>query len=127
MTVVSSNIQQAIDALQAERAAVQQQLDWLDARIAEFAQLDAPLRPVVPEPEPEPSAPAPARRGRASRNGSRSRMSETVVAFLSDHPASTAGEIAAELGLKRNSVSTLLSKLRQQGQLVKRDRGYSLP
>lgn len=39
----------------------------------------------------------------------------------------TAGEVAAETGLARATVSTTLSKLAKSGEVRKAERGYALP
>jgi hypothetical protein len=50
-----------------------------------------------------------------------------VVDALSDGISKTAGEVAAETGLARGTVSTTLSKLARGGEVVKAERGYRLP
>jgi hypothetical protein len=48
----------------------------------------------------------------------------SIVGFLAKHPGSTAGEVAKGLNLKRDSVSSRLTKLAKAGEIKKADRGY---
>jgi DNA-binding transcriptional ArsR family regulator len=50
-----------------------------------------------------------------------------VLKALADGKAKTAGEVATASGLARGSVSTTLSKLAKAGDVVKADRGYTIP
>ncbi len=43
------------------------------------------------------------------------------------NPGSTAGDVAAALGLNRDSVATRLAQLVKSGELTKATRGYSAP
>ncbi len=113
---MNSNIQTALEALEAERSELQQQLTWIDARIADF-------RAVAPPPAPQRSR---ARRVARRSNGNGANGREIIVAYLADHPGSTAGAVAAGTGLRRNSVSTLMTKLSGEGVLVKQTRGYAV-
>ena len=49
-----------------------------------------------------------------------------ILAALKDGPK-TASEIATETGIKAGTVSASLSKLAKAGEVVKADRGYTLP
>lgn len=51
--------------------------------------------------------------------------SESIIAFLTKHPGSTAGEVAKGLNLDRGSVSTRLTQLAKAGEITKADRGYT--
>jgi DNA-binding transcriptional ArsR family regulator len=50
-----------------------------------------------------------------------------VLAALSSDQGLTAGEVAKATGLARPTVSTTLSKLSKNGEVLKADRGYRLP
>lgn len=51
-----------------------------------------------------------------------------ILAYLGAHPGSSAAAIAQEVGLKRSSVSTLLSRLARDGEIRRSaERGYELP
>jgi predicted transcriptional regulator len=49
-----------------------------------------------------------------------------ILAYLGEHGAATAGEIAGALDLKRNSVATRLAQLVNSGDLKKATRGYEI-
>ncbi|MTD47297.1 MarR family transcriptional regulator [Conexibacter sp. W3-3-2] len=85
---------------------------------------------------------APAAGGRVTRSGAgrtrrraASRSSAApgqtraaILAYLGAHPGSSAAAIAQEVGLKRSSVSTLLSRLARDGEIRRSaERGYELP
>ena len=120
-----SRIQQVIDTLEAERAEVQEHLAWLDQQLTEFhahnanSATGAPARSVRR---------ATARRASKRRATARSRQSDTkasIIEFLTEHPGSTAGDIAKALNLNPASVSTRLTQLAKTGQIRKASRGYS--
>ena len=50
----------------------------------------------------------------------------SVLAALADGEALTAGQVAANTGLARGTVSTTLSKLAKSGEVQKAERGYRL-
>ena len=119
-----SRIQQVIDALEAERAEVQEHLTWLDEQITEFhahnggSSAGAPARS---------TRRATARRASKRRATARSRQTDvkaSVIAYLAQHPGSTAGEIAKALNLNAGSVSTRLTQLAKRGEIQKASRGY---
>jgi len=80
-------------------------------------------------------------RGRSTSAGSRTAASagaagartapgatkRAVLAALQGGAAMTAGEVAAATGLGRGTVSTTLSKLARNNEVVKAERGYRLP
>jgi hypothetical protein len=131
-----SRIQQVINTLEAERADVQKRLAWIEKQIKEFS---ARLRGDTAEPA------TPARRRRASsrattsapatttrrpRPGARPRsqggdVRSQIVAYLQEHPSSTASEIASATGLKRSTVSTRLTQMAKAGEIKKQARGYA--
>ncbi len=121
-----SRIQQVIDALEAERAEVQEHLAWLDHQISEF---EAHNGGSPAGPPARSRRRATARRASKRRATARSRQSDTkglsVIAFLAEHPESTAVDVAKALNLNAGSVSTRLTQLAKRGEIRKASRGYS--
>jgi hypothetical protein len=120
-----SRIQQVIDTLEAERAEVKEHLAWLEQQISEFhahnggSGTSAPARS---------TRRATARRASKRRATARSRQTDikaSIVAFLAQHPQSTAGDVAKALDLNPGSVSTRLTQLAKTGEIQKASRGYS--
>jgi predicted ArsR family transcriptional regulator len=120
-----SRIKQVIETLEAERAAVQKHLAWLEQQINEFhahngdSAAAAPARSVRR---------ATARRASKRRATARSRQIDTkprIIHFLARHPGSTAGDVAKGLNLNPGSVSTRLSQLAKAGEIKKASRGYT--
>jgi hypothetical protein len=120
-----SRMQQVIDTLEAERAEVQDHLAWLDQQIKEFdahngrSTATAPVRSVRR---------ATARRASNRRATARSRHGDTtasMIAFLAQHPGSTAGDLAKGLNLNPGSAASRLSQLAKAGEIKKASRGYS--
>jgi MarR family len=120
-----SRIQQVIETLEAERAEVQKHLAWLEQQINEFHAHDG-----------DSAAPAPARsvRRAAARRASKRRattrsrqvdVKASIIAFLAQHPGSTAGDVAKGLNLNRGSTSTRLTQLAKAGEIRKASRGYT--
>src|SRR5436305_13325338 len=100
-------MKQVIEALEAERADVQERLAWIDAQLVEFRRsAGEPAQPAG-----RASRRATARRASTRRAAARGRQGNTkakIIAFLTKHPSSTAGDVARGLNLNRNSVSTRL-------------------
>jgi CRP-like cAMP-binding protein len=123
-----SRIQQVIDALEAERADLQERLAWLEKQIKEFHAHGGDGTAATPRARARTArrgttAPASARRG-----PTRTRQSDIkprIVDFLAKHPGSTAGDVAEGLDLNRGSVSTRLSQLAKSGEIKKAARGYA--
>jgi Fic family protein len=119
-----SRMQQVIDALEAERAEVQERLAWLDRQIAEFRERhdDGPAVP------PQRSARrATARRASTRRATARQRRGDIkaqIVAYLRNHPESTAGEVAKAINANRSTTATRLSQMVKEGELTKASKGY---
>lgn len=120
-----SRIQQVINTLEAERAEVQKHLAWLEQQIKEFhahsggSAAAAPARSVRR---------ATARRASNRRATARSRQADgeaSIIAFLVQHPRSTAGALAKGLNLNPGSVSSRLTQLARAGEIKKASRGYS--
>ena len=111
-------MQQVIDALEAERAEVQEHLEWLDRKITEFrARFDGerPAPPVTPRP-------ATTRRTTARRQ--RGDMKAQIVSYLRHHPESTAGAVAKAINANRNTTATRLSQMAKEGEIAKAQTGY---
>jgi hypothetical protein len=120
-----SRIQQVIDALEAERQDVREQLAWLDKQIAEFRAQHNGSATTTPAPRSRRRANA--KRASGRRATGRSRRGDTkakVVDYVTKHPGSTAGDVAKALNLKRNSTSTQLAQMAKSGELKKAARGY---
>jgi predicted ArsR family transcriptional regulator len=122
-----SRMQQVIDALQAERDSVKQHLDWLEEQLRAFRsrQPDAPTLPTTgPNRAKRRST---ARRASARRSTARSRQGDTkakIIEYLGSNPGATAGAVAKDLNLNRNSVATRLAQLARSGEIKKAKRGY---
>jgi len=71
---------------------------------------------------------ATARRASNRRATARSHQADSeasIIEFLVQHPASTAGDLARGLNLNPGQVSTHLTKLAQAGEIQKASHGYS--
>jgi len=100
-------IQQVIDTLEAECAELRERVAWLEAQLTEFQAR-----------QQEAAAQVPARSRQLDTKA-------TIIAFLAEHPGSTAGEVAKGLDLNRASVSNRLSALAKLGEIRKAERGYA--
>lgn len=108
----------------------------LEALLSEADKLRKALQALDPRGS---STPAPARRTTTTRSTTARRPRSSsrrtapgatkrrVLDALSDGKARTAGEVAATTGITRGTVSTTLSKLAKNGEVVKAERGYRLP
>ena len=120
-------LQQVIDTLEAECAELRERLAWLEAQLKEFEAHQQEAAAQLPVP-PRSLRRATARRASRRRAVVRSRQLDTkasIIAFLSEHPGSTAGEVAKGLDLNRGSVSNRLSALAKLGVIRKTERGYA--
>jgi CRP-like cAMP-binding protein len=120
-----ARIQQVIDTLEAECAELRERLAWLEAQLKEFQARQEDAAAGVPA---RSLRRATARRASRRRAATRSRKLDTkasIVEFLSEHPGSTAGEVAKGLDLNRASVSTRLTQLAKLGEIRKAERGYA--
>jgi predicted transcriptional regulator len=123
-------MQQIIDALEAERAEVQERLTWLDRQLAEFRDRQADHRsPSAQQVSPAPRSVrrATAQRASARRSTARQRrgdLQERIGDYLKDHPQSTAGDVAKGLNANRNTIATRLSQMVKQGDIAKAEKGY---
>jgi hypothetical protein len=92
-----SRIQQVIDALEAERADLQERLAWLESQINEFRERHGDQRSA---PAQRSVRRATARRASTRRATARQRRDDIrgrIIAYLKDHPQSTAGDVAKGL------------------------------
>jgi uncharacterized membrane protein len=120
-----SRLPQVIDTLEAERAEVQEHLVWLEQQISEFHAHNGESGAGAPA---RSTRRATARRASKRRATARARQPDTkasIIAFLAEHPGSTAGDLAKALNLNPASVSTRLTQLAKAGQIQKASRGYS--
>jgi CRP-like cAMP-binding protein len=123
-----SRIQQVIDALEAERTDLQERLAWLEKQIKEFHAHDGASARATPRVPARAARRGTARRASAPRATVRTRQADIkgrIVEFLSQHPGSTAGDVAKGLDLNRGSVSTRLTQLAKSGEIKKATRGYA--
>jgi predicted HTH transcriptional regulator len=104
-----SRMQQVIDALEAERAEVQERLAWLDRQITEFRERHDG-GPAVP----------PQRTAHQRRRD----IKDKIIAYLRNHPESTAGDVAKAINANRNTTATRLSQLVKEGEITKASKGY---
>jgi CRP-like cAMP-binding protein len=119
-----SRIQQVIDTLEAERAEVQEHLAWLEERISEFHDHNGRSGAAAPARSTRRATARRASKRRATARGRQTDTKASVIAFLAEHPGSTAGDIAKALNLKPGSVSTRLTQLAKRGEIQKASRGY---
>ena len=120
-----SRMQQVIAALEAERADVQERLDWLDRQIEEFRDHHDGDQATVPK---RSTRRATARRASTRRAAGRRRQSDVqarIIDFLQDHPNSTAGDVAKALNANRNTIATRLSQMVKAGKIKKASKGYA--
>ena len=116
---IRKDIQDRLDALLSEADKLRKALQALDPR---GGATPAPARRTT-----TPSS-ATTRRARATtRRTPPGATKSRVLGALSDGDAKTAGEVAAATGITRGTVSTTLSKLAKNGEVVKAERGYRLP
>jgi hypothetical protein len=135
-----SRIQQVINTLEAERADVQKRLAWIEKQIKEFrvhhggdaAESTTPgrRRRTPRRTSSRATTSTPATTTRRPRAGTRARsqsgdVRSQIVAYLQEHPNSTASDIASGTGLKRNTVSTRLTQMSKAGEIKKQARGYA--
>lgn len=123
-----SRIKQVIDVLEAERTDVRERLEWLDEQIRVFREHhkngEAPT-----ETPPRSRRRATASRASRRRATARSRKPDVraqIVAYLKEHPESTAGDVAKGLNLARNSTATRLTQMVKTGEIKKASRGYTV-
>jgi hypothetical protein len=118
-------MQQVIDALEAERADLQERLAWLEIQIKEFRERHGDQRLTPPQ---RSVRRATARRASSRRATGRQRkgdITERIIAYLKSHPQSTAGDVAKGLDANRNTIATRLSRMAKEGEVTKASKGYA--
>jgi hypothetical protein len=118
-------MQQVIDALEAERADLQERLAWLEIQINEFRERHGDERA---KPAQRSVRRATARRASTRRATARQRRGDItgrIIDYLKDHPQSTAGDVAKGLNANRNTIATRLSQMAKEGEVAKASRGYT--
>src|SRR4051812_30109624 len=110
-------MQSVIDALEAERAELQERVAWLDAQIKEFRERhgETPSKPAQRSVRR-----ATTRRASTRRATSRQRkgdLAQRIIVYLADHPQSTAGDVAKGLDANRNTIATRLSQMAKTGEV----------
>jgi hypothetical protein len=120
-----SRIQQVIDALEAERADVQERLSWLEKQIKEFQAHDGDSASAPPARSVRRGTARRASTRRATAGRRQVDIKPRIIEFLAKHPGSTARDVATGLDLNRGSVSTRLTQLAKSGDIKKADRGYA--
>lgn len=120
-------MQQVIDALEAERADLQERVAWLDGQIKEFRKRHGDERST---PAQRSVRRATARRASTRRATARQRkgdIAERIIEYLKDHPQSTAGDVTVAKGLNanRNTIATRLSRMVKEGEITKASKGYT--
>jgi hypothetical protein len=121
-----SRMQQVIEALEAERADLQERLAWLDYQIEEFRERHGDARATPPR---RSVRRATARRASTRRATARQRKGDVagrIIDYLKDHPQSTAGDVAKALNANRNTTATRLSQMAKTGEITKAPKGYTL-
>jgi predicted HTH transcriptional regulator len=118
-------MQQVIDALEAERAEVQERLAWLDRQITEFRERHDGDSAT---PSQRSSRRATARRASTRRATARERQGDIkslITDYLKKHPESTAGDVAKAINANRNTIATRLSQMAKDGEITKASKGYA--
>ena len=128
-------IQHRLDQVSGEADRLRKALAALDPRSSAQPAPKPPARTPARAAARKPKAPAtkssrtPGPGQAAARSPRRTAPGATkasVLAALADGEAMTAGQVAANTGLARGTVSTTLSKLAKSGELQKAQRGYRL-
>jgi predicted transcriptional regulator len=121
-------MKQVIDALEAERAEVVEHLQWLDRQLEEFRDRHRHdgATSAVPARSNRRATARRASQRRATARTRRGNLAEQVVAYLRDHPGSTAGDVAKGLNANRNTVATRLSQMTRAGEISKAEKGYTV-
>lgn len=125
-----SRMKQVIDALEAERAEVVEHLQWLDRQLEEFRDRQrhdgAGAASAVPARSNRRATARRASQRRATARTRRGNLAEQVVAYLREHPGSTAGDVAKGLNANRNTIATRLSQMTKAGEISKAEKGYTV-
>jgi Fic family protein len=119
-------MRQVIDALEAERADLQEHLAWLDRQIEEFRERHGDERALPPR---RSRRRANARRASTRRATARQRKGDitgSIIDYLKDHPQSTAGDVAKALDANRSTIASRLSQMVKEGEITKASKGYAV-
>jgi predicted HTH transcriptional regulator len=119
-------MQQVIDALEAERADLQERLGWLDRQIKEFRERHGDERATPPQRSVRRATARRASTRRATARQRKGDMTGRILDYLKYHPQSTAGAVAKALNTNRNTTATRLSQMVKKGQITKASRGYAV-
>jgi DNA-binding transcriptional ArsR family regulator len=120
---IRKDIQDRLDAVLSEADKLRKALQALDPRGGSSS---PPTRRTATSPSVARTS-TPRRPRSATRRTQPGATKRRVLDALSDGNARTAGEVAADTGITRGTVSTTLSKLSKTGEVVKAERGYRLP
>lgn len=127
-------MQQIIETLEAERAELLERVVWLELKIEEFREEQASAAAAeAARPVPAPAPKRAVRRGTAVRASNRRHaardlrvdLGEKIIAFLADHPSSTAGTVAKALNADRTQIAGRLATMTKAGEIVKVKKGYA--
>jgi len=118
-------MQSVIDALEAERAELQERVVWLDGQIKEFRERHGDERSPAPQRSMRRSAARRASTRRATARQRKGDIKERIVDYLKNHPQSTAGDVAKGVNANRNTIATRLSQMAKEGEITKASKGYA--
>ncbi len=120
-----SRMRQVIDALEAERADLQERLAWLESQINEFRERHGDQRSPAPQRSVRRSTARRASTRRATARQRKGDLQGRIVDYLKNHPQSTAGDVAKGLSANRNTIATRLSQMAKEGEITKASKGYA--
>jgi hypothetical protein len=120
-----SRMQHVIDALEAERAELQERVVWLDGQIKEFRERHGDQRLPAPQRSVRRSTARRASTRRATARQRKGDLQGRIVDYLKNHPQSTAGDVAKGLSANRNTIATRLSQMAKEGEITKASKGYA--
>jgi hypothetical protein len=120
-----SRMQHVIDALEAERAELQERVVWLDGQIKEFRERHGDQRSPAPQRSVRRSTARRASTRRATARQRKGDLQGRIVDYLKNHPQSTAGDVAKGLSANRNTIATRLSQMAKEGEITKASKGYA--
>ncbi len=118
-------MQQVIDALEAERADLQERVAWLEIQINEFRERHGEQRSTPPQRSVRRDTARRASTRRATGRQRKGDITERIIAYLKNHPQSTAGDVAKGLNANRNTIATRLSRMAKEGEVTKAAKGYT--
>lgn len=131
--VASTQLQDITTTLRARLDEIDTELATFDALRDERDRIAGALAALENgKPRQTPASPRSSRRATKGqprrRRAGRGDTQQAVLAYLAEHPDSSASAISEALGLKRNSTSTRLTQMAKAGLIVRSEgRGYELP